>query len=153
MSYDYSRIARVVNRSSFGTNAVRQLQGRTPNSVLDAVRKRLRDQARELPAQMPYISRNASQAVMPRQKGVVMPKGNRRHVVPSPKGGWDVKKPGSSRASAHARTQSQAEKIAKQILKKQGGGEATTHGRDGRIRDSDTVPPAKDPHPPKDTKH
>jgi hypothetical protein len=27
------------------------------------------------------------------------------------------------------------------------------HGRDGRIRDSDTVPPAKDPHPPRDTKH
>jgi hypothetical protein len=78
---------------------------------------------------------------------------NRRHVVPNPAGGWDVKKPGGIRASAHAETQSKAEKVAKKILENAGGGEATIHGRDGRIRDSDTVTPAKDPNPPKDRKH
>ena len=26
-------------------------------------------------------------------------------------------------------------------------------GRDGRIRDKDTIPPGNDPHPPKDTEH
>ncbi|MDP3984720.1 MAG: DUF2188 domain-containing protein [Acidimicrobiia bacterium] len=31
-----------------------------------------------------------------------------------------------------------------------GGGEVTIHGRDGRIRDSDTVPPGHDPNPPRD---
>ncbi|HUF07435.1 MAG TPA: DUF2188 domain-containing protein [Candidatus Binatia bacterium] len=38
------------------------------------------------------------------------------------------------------------------ILERGGGGELTIHGRDGRIRDSDTVPPGRDPHPPKDRK-
>ena len=32
-----------------------------------------------------------------------MPRNNRRHVVPNPGGGWDVKKPGADRASAHTR--------------------------------------------------
>lgn len=35
----------------------------------------------------------------------------------------------------------------------QGGGERIVHGRDGRIRDKDTIPPDNDPHPPKDTEH
>ena len=29
----------------------------------------------------------------------------------------------------------------------------TIHGRDGRIRDSDTVAPGRDPFPPRDKKH
>lgn len=78
---------------------------------------------------------------------------NRRHVVPNPKGGWDVRKPGADRASSHHETQAQAEAAAKQILRNAGGGEAVIHGQDGRIRDSDTVPPANDPNPPKDTRH
>lgn len=31
-----------------------------------------------------------------------------------------------------------------------GGGELVTHGTDGKIRDSDTVPPGHDPFPPRD---
>ena len=31
--------------------------------------------------------------------------------------------------------------------------EVLVQGRDGRFRDSDTVAPGNDPHPPKDTKH
>ena len=39
---------------------------------------------------------------------------NQRHVVRNPNGGWDVKKPGAQRASAHLPTQSAAEQRAKQ---------------------------------------
>lgn len=77
----------------------------------------------------------------------------RRHVVPDPKGGWNVKKPGARRASSHHDTQAEAERRAKEILGNLGGGEAVIHRPDGRIRDSDTVAPGNDPYPPKDTKH
>lgn len=78
------------------------------------------------------------------------PKGtNARHVVPNPKGGWDVKKPGSNRSSGHTDTQREAVQRAKEIVRNDGGGEVRTHGRDGRIRDSDTVAPGNDPYPPK----
>lgn len=83
----------------------------------------------------------------------MMPRRNERHVVPNPKGGWDVKKPGARRASSHRDTQAEAEARAKEILSRDGGGEAVIHGRDGQIRDADTVAPAHDPNPPQDTKH
>ncbi len=78
---------------------------------------------------------------------------NRRHVVPDSKGGWKVVKPGAKRASARTRTQGEAERRAKQIVANEGGGEVRVHRRDGRIRDSDTVNPGKDPSPPIDKKH
>lgn len=82
-----------------------------------------------------------------------MASSNNRHVVPNPKGGWDVKSPGAKRSSAHASTQAQAERRAKAIVSNQGGGEVRIHGKDGRIRDSDTVAPGRDPSPPRDTRH
>lgn len=75
---------------------------------------------------------------------------NRRHVVPNPDGGWDVKKPGGSRASAHAGTQAEAADRAREIVHNAGGGEVVTHRPDGRIRDSDTIQPGTDPFPPQD---
>jgi hypothetical protein len=75
-----------------------------------------------------------------------------KHVVPGPKG-WGVKTPGASKPNSTHRTQSAAEKAAKNAVKKAGGGEVVIHGRDGRIRDSDTVSPGNDPNPPKDTQH
>ncbi|SDO16094.1 DUF2188 domain-containing protein [Geodermatophilus sp. DSM 45219] len=75
---------------------------------------------------------------------------NNRHVVPSPKGGWDVKKPGSTRAAGHEATQSAAISKARAQVHKAGGGEVRIHGRDGRIRDSDTIAPGRDPNPPRD---
>lgn len=81
-----------------------------------------------------------------------MAKDNNRHVVPDPDGGWNVKKPGASRASSHHPTQADAIDRARQIVGNQGGGEVRIHGKDGRIRDSDTVPPGNDPFPPRDTK-
>lgn len=77
---------------------------------------------------------------------------NRRHVVPNPDGGWDVKAPGAKRASAHTDTQKQAISRAKQIVDNAGGGEVRIHGRDGKIRNSDTVAPGNDPFPPRDRK-
>ena len=78
---------------------------------------------------------------------------NNRHVVPNAEGGWDVKAPGATRASSHHDTQAQAESRAKEIVGNQGGGEVRIHGRDGRIRDSDTVKPGNDPRASRDTKH
>ena len=76
-----------------------------------------------------------------------------RHVVPSPGGGWDVKKPGASRSSAHLGTQRDADKRAAEILHNAGGGERITHGRGGQIRSKDTIAPGNDPHPPRDREH
>ncbi len=81
-----------------------------------------------------------------------MTKKNDRHVVP--KGDkWAVKAPGAKRSSGDFDTQNAAEKRAKEIVEKKGGGEVRIHGRDGRIRDSDTVAPGNDPNPPRDKKH
>lgn len=77
----------------------------------------------------------------------------KRHVVPHPNGGWDVEDPNASRASSHHDTQTDAVRRAKEIVGNAGGGEVVIHGRDGRIRDSDTVAPGNDPFPPRDTKH
>jgi hypothetical protein len=68
-----------------------------------------------------------------------------RHVVPNPDGGWDVTKPGASRASAHAATQAAAQDRAREIIHNQGGGEMLTHGKDGAIRAKDTIKPGNDP--------
>ena len=75
---------------------------------------------------------------------------NQRHVIPSPRGGWDVKKPNASRASSHKSTQKEAITRAREILGNDGGGELVIHRSDGTIRDSDTVPPGNDPFPPRD---
>ena len=39
---------------------------------------------------------------------------------------------------------------ARDIVRNAGGGEVVIHGRDGAIRDSDTVSPGNDPNPPRD---
>lgn len=77
----------------------------------------------------------------------------RKHVVPLPSGGWAVKTPGKAAPDSAHRRQDTAERAAKQAVRTGGGGEVIVHGRDGRIRDSDTVAPAKDPNPPRDTRH
>ncbi len=75
--------------------------------------------------------------------------------VTNPKGSgvWKAIKAGANRASATASTQKEAEKIAKELSAKSGGGEVRIHKPNGGpIRDSDTVKPGNDPCPPKDTK-
>ena len=75
-----------------------------------------------------------------------------RHVVPSDKGGWDVKRPGSSRASAHSPTQDAAVRRAREIVQRGGGGKVRIHGRDGRIRDSAMIATGSDPRSSRDTR-
>lgn len=50
-------------------------------------------------------------------------------------------------------TQKEADKIAREMLRNQGGGEVTTKGVDGKIRSKDTIKPGNDPNPPKDKEH
>jgi len=69
------------------------------------------------------------------------------HVVPSQNGGWDVKKSGAQRISAHASTKNQAIEIGRQISKNQST-EFIIHGKDGRIQRSDSH--GNDPCPPVD---
>lgn len=73
---------------------------------------------------------------------------NDRYVVPSPKGGWDVKGPGAQRSSGHHRTQVEAIDQARQIVHNLGGGELVVQNVHGRIREKDTIAPANDPFPP-----
>lgn len=75
---------------------------------------------------------------------------NRRIVQRRHDGRWEVKAPRADRASAVTNTQSAAIDRAREILTNDGGGELTIKGTDGRIRDSDTVPPGNDPNPPRD---
>lgn len=77
---------------------------------------------------------------------------NNRHVVPGKDGGWDVVKPDAQRPSAHAGTQKEAVDRAREIVHNAGGGEVRIHGRDGKIRDTDTIAPGNDPNPPRDKK-
>jgi hypothetical protein len=74
---------------------------------------------------------------------------NQRHIVSDSAGGWSIKAPGASRSSGHFNTQAQAISRAREILQNSGGGELITHGEKGRIRESDTIPPAHDAFPPR----
>lgn len=78
-----------------------------------------------------------------------MSKKNRIHVTPRPEG-WAVQRENGNRASALTETKAEAEKIARDIAKKEAG-EVIIHGKNGRIQDSDSY--GSDPFPPKDTKH
>ena len=71
------------------------------------------------------------------------------HVVPH-KGGWAVKKEGGERASSVHPTQKAALEQARDQGKRDKV-EVVTHGKDGRIRDSDSY--GNDPNPPKDEVH
>ncbi len=68
------------------------------------------------------------------------------HVVPDPNGGWNVKKGGGERASRHADTKAEAEKIARGISQRQKT-ELVIHGKDGKIQRKDSH--GNDPYPPR----
>lgn len=68
------------------------------------------------------------------------------HVVSSSSGGWNVKKGGSDRASAHRETKVEAVKVARDISRNQHS-ELVIHNKDAKISRSDSH--GKDPFPPK----
>lgn len=69
------------------------------------------------------------------------------HVVPSSRGGWDVKRENANRASIHTDTKAEAERAGREISRNQGT-EFIIHGRNGVIQRSDSH--GNDPNPPKD---
>jgi len=66
---------------------------------------------------------------------------------------WVNKKTGAERAASIHSTQKKAENAARRMLKNDGGGELITKGLNGKIRSKDTIPPGRDPNPPKDKEH
>jgi uncharacterized protein YdaT len=75
--------------------------------------------------------------------------GKNQHVVKTDDG-WGVKGSGNSRLTSEHKTQQKAINAAIPIAKHQKS-EVVIHGRDGKIRDTDSYGP--DPCPPKDKKH
>ena len=69
------------------------------------------------------------------------------HVVPSVKGGWDIKRGGTKRASGHFNRKVNAIDRAREISQNQKT-ELIIHNRDGRISRVDSH--GGDPCPPKD---
>ncbi len=75
------------------------------------------------------------------------------HVTRRIPGEWAIIRENLDRVSDYGVTQREAEIRAKELASNSGGGEVKIHGLDGKIRDSDTVPPGNDPHPPIDRVH
>lgn len=75
-----------------------------------------------------------------------MAKGKTHHVVPNPKGGWDVKRGGAEKSSGHFGTKQGAVDAGRQISRNQGT-ELKIHNKDGKISSSDSH--GNDPKPPK----
>lgn len=82
-----------------------------------------------------------------------MSKGRDRIVYQRPDGKWVDKRIDADRAASVNDTQGGAAQKSRQILENQGGGELIIKGRDGKIRSKDTIPPGKDPFPPRDSEH
>ena len=77
---------------------------------------------------------------------------NQIHVSQRPEG-WGATRAGGKRSSIPIQpTQAAAERAAKDLARRTGGSEVITHGRDGKIRSSDTIG-KPDPHPPIDREH
>ncbi len=62
-------------------------------------------------------------------------------------GKWRVTREGAEDPIDLAKTRREAELIAKRLAANTGGGEVRVHGSDGKVRNRDTVEPAKDPFP------
>lgn len=69
-----------------------------------------------------------------------------QHVLPHPKGGWQVKGAGNSRATVRTETQATAIKVAKGIAINKSS-EVVIHRPNGQIRDKNSY--GNDPYPPK----
>ena len=82
-----------------------------------------------------------------------MSKGRDRTVYQRDDREWVNKRNDADKASSIHDTQTDAVAEAKEMLRNQGGGELIIKGLDGKIRSKDTIPPGKDPNPPRDREH
>ena len=87
------------------------------------------------------------------KESIRMSKGRDRSVFRRQDGTWVNQRNDADRASSLHQTQREAGNAARDMLRNQGGGEVTTHGRAGRIRSKDTIAPGNDPLPPRDREH
>ncbi len=71
---------------------------------------------------------------------------NQHNLVHNPNGGWDVKRTGAQRASVHAETKDEAERLGRAISRNQGT-EFVIRGLNGRIQRKDSH--GNDPFPPR----
>ena len=71
---------------------------------------------------------------------------NQHNLLHNPNGGWDVKRSGAQRASVHAETKAEAERLGRAISRNQGT-EFVIRGLDGRIQRKDSH--GNDPFPPR----
>ena len=76
-----------------------------------------------------------------------------RSVFQRPNGDWVNKRNDADRAGSVHQTQREAWDNARQMMRNEGGGELTVMGRGGKIVSKDTIPPARDPLPPRDREH
>jgi hypothetical protein len=63
-----------------------------------------------------------------------------RYVRPA-RGGWDVVKEGHRRGTERARTKAEAIRRAREIARREGGGEIRIMNRQGKVTATDTVAP------------
>lgn len=82
-----------------------------------------------------------------------MTKPQNRMIYRRPDGTWANKRNDADRPASVHNTQQDAINTARDMLKRQGGGELIVKGLDGKIRSKDTIPPGNDPCPPKDIEH
>ena len=82
-----------------------------------------------------------------------MSKKQDRTIYKRSDGKWANQRNDGQRASSLHPTQKSAIETAKDQLRKQGGGDLTIKGLDGKIRSKDTIAPGNDPNPPKDREH
>lgn len=72
-----------------------------------------------------------------------------QHVIPSPSGGWSVKRGGAEKASRNFDDKEKAIHYARKVSKNQSA-ELVIHRKDGTIANKDSH--GNDPCPPKDKK-
>jgi hypothetical protein len=111
----------------------------------DEVGRVVEDVTRQLHAQLTKANAHVSAWELRSAAQVdLAPQLVRWSVIPSERGGWDVRRAGATRASAHFETQAEARRRAAELAMRHGGGEVTVHTRSGRIREMDTIPASTD---------
>jgi hypothetical protein len=78
-----------------------------------------------------------------------MSKSNNRTVHKRDDGKWGNRRNGNQRDTSVHDTQRETIDASKDNLRRQGGGDVTIQGENGKFRAKDTVPPGNDSHPPK----
>lgn len=74
---------------------------------------------------------------------------NKRAMISKTPNGWQSKIAGNKRLSFTAKTQQGVYNKQRNSFVKNGGGEITIKGLNGKIREKNTISPMKDPCPPK----